>query len=202
MKKIGIHLAVMVGIVVVLGFGVLKYLNVYTKHNSPLVKIENLEGLHVEDAMKKLEEVGLEGVVTDTIYKDGASKESVINQNPAEGLEVKLGRKVYLVINTNKVPMVKVPDLAEKTSLPQATSMLLRRHLKVGKIIKRQTESVKTRSDEPVLAQYKAGTTEEIKAGTMIPRNSAVDLVVGVSLDYYDVDSTAMPLNEIPAIAD
>lgn len=192
MKKIGIHLGIMAFIVAALAFGSLKYLDIYTKHDSELISVESLEGIAVEEALAKLDEVGLVGVVTDTVYKDGAKMLSVINQNPSAGLSVKPGRKVYLVINTNEVPMVVVPDLAQKTSLPQATNILLRRHLKVGKIIKKVDSSVKTKSDEPVLAQYKSGTTETLKPGTKVERNSYIDLVIGISVDYYASDSTAI----------
>ncbi|MGB1037465.1 MAG: PASTA domain-containing protein [Bacteroidia bacterium] len=191
MKKIGIHLGIMALIVGALAFGSLKYLDIYTKHDSELIDVENLEGISVEEALVQLEKAGLVGVVTDTVYKDGAKMLSVINQNPSAGLSVKPGRKVYLVINTNEVPMVEVPDLAQKTSLPQATNILLRRHLKVGKIIKKVDSSVKTKSDEPVLAQYKPGTTEAIKPGTKVERNSYIDLVIGISADYYASDSTS-----------
>jgi beta-lactam-binding protein with PASTA domain len=193
MKKILIHLGIIGAVLAALAFGTLWFLGIYTNHNGALILVENLEGISAKKAISLLDEAGLEGVVIDTVYKDGAKQLAVINQNPPAGLEVKKGRKVYLVINTNKVPMVKVPDLANKTSLPQATNILLRRHLKVGKIIKVVNSSVRTRSDEPVLSQYKAGTTTEIKAGTMIARNSEIDLVVGITSDYYEVaDSTGI----------
>ncbi|MDB9882259.1 PASTA domain-containing protein [Bacteroidia bacterium] len=191
MKKIAINLGIMIAIIVVLAFGALSFLGVYTKHGSPLVEVENLEGVRAHMAISSLAEMGLEGIVTDTVYKDGVKKLAVINQNPYAGQNVKKGRKVYLVINTEKVPMVEVPDLAEKTSLPQATNILLRKHLKVGKIIKQVNASVKTRNDEPVLAQYEAGTTTKIAPGTKIERNSSIDLVVGISFDYYIPDTTA-----------
>jgi hypothetical protein len=53
---------------------------------------------------------------------------------------------------------------------------------------------VKTKHDEPVLAQYIAGTTEELVPGTEIERNSEVDLVVGITADYYLSDSTAVDI--------
>lgn len=184
----------MVAIVVVLALGILWYLGTYTNHSSELIVVQDLEGKTGRAAMKLLNEAGLQGVVMDTVYKDGVPKNTVINQNPVAGLSVKAGRKVYLVINTNKIPMVAVPDLAGKTSLLQARNMLLRRHLKVGKIIKQVHSSVKTKSDEPVLDQYEAGTTVTILPNTLIERNSYIDLVIGIPDDYYDIaDST---LNE------
>jgi beta-lactam-binding protein with PASTA domain len=197
MKKFGIHLGSIGVITIVLLLGTLRYLDIYTNHDSTLIQVENLEGLTASKAIVKLESMGLQSEVTDTVYKDGAKKLSVINQNPEAGLMVKPGRKVYLVINTDKVPMVMVPDLAEKTSLPQARNILLRRYLKVGNIIKEVTASVRTKNDEPVLAQYESGTTNVIKPGTLIERNSKIDLVVGISSDYYLSDSTLSTNEEL-----
>ncbi len=195
MKKILRHLAIMALLVLGAAIGVLWFLDYYTNHDAELVSVEDLESVPVKEALKKLKEKGLEGVVIDTVYKDGAKKLTVINQNPPAGLSVKPGRKVYLVINTNEVPMVVVPDLAMKTSLPQATSILLRRHLKVGKIIKKVSPAVRTKNDEPVIEQYKAGTNEVIKPGSKVERNSKIDLVIGISSDYYDSDSTSAGLD-------
>lgn len=194
MKKIAINLGIMALIVLTVIFGIFWFLDTYTKHDDPLVNIPNLEGVRAYKALSALDDLGLQGMVSDTVYKDGAKKLAVINQNPIAGLDVKKGRKVYLVINTGDVPMVIVPDLAEKTSLQQATNILLRSHLKVGQIIKVVNSSVKTKHDEPVLAQYIAGTTEELVPGTEIERNSEVDLVVGITADYYLSDSTAVDI--------
>lgn len=190
MKKIIIHLVIIGLVSFVMVVGVLAFLDSYTNQNTELILLDDLQNKNVGDALTILEKCGLEGVVTDTVYKDGAKKLAVINQNPPAGLKVKPGRKVYLVVNTDKMPMVKVPDLAMKTSLPQAISILLRTHLKVGVITKKVSPSVRTMNDEPVLAQYKSGTTTTIVPGTKIPRNSSIDLVIGISSDHYANDST------------
>jgi len=130
MKKIGVHLGLMGLLLIVLATATMFFLRVYTKHDGELVKVKDLDGIKSNKAIEVLESMGLEGVVTDTVFKDGAKKLAVVNQNPAAGLNVKRGRKIYLVINTDKVPMVMMPDLAEKTSLPQAQSILKRAHLR------------------------------------------------------------------------
>ncbi len=194
MKRILIHLSIMSVLAGFVAVGVLWYLDIYTNHGSELIEVEDLEGKTAREAIRLLKNGGLEGLITDTVYKDGAAKNVVVNQNPVAGLKVKPGRKVYLIINTNKVPMVAVPDLAGKTSLNQAKNMLLRRHLKVGKVIEEINTSVKTKSDEPVLAQYISGTTNIISPNTLIERNSSIDLVIGVSANYFSIqDSTTFP---------
>lgn len=166
----------------------------YTNHDSELIEVTDLEGLNVDKAIEQLDGIGLVGVVTDTVYKDGVPKLSVINQNPVSGLQVKPGRKVYLVINTNDIPMVEVPSLAGQTSLQQAKNILLRRHLKVGRVIEKVHPSVRSRSDEPVLAQYKHGTKEEIKGGSLIERNSQIDLVIGIPSSVDELKDEELPL--------
>ena len=184
-----------------IAFGTLRYLNIYTNHDSVLIDVADLSGLDADDALYILAEAGLKGEVTDTVYKDGVEKLAVINQNPIAGMKVKPGRKVYLVININTIPMVKVPDLANKTSLSQARNILIRKHLKIGKITERISPSVRTENDQPILAQYYPGTTNPIEPETEVERNSVIDLVVGVygfgdsdSIDIQDFDDSVIEM--------
>ena len=191
MKKLIINIGLIGLVTMILIFGMLKFTNIYTNHGTELIEVENLEGELSRKAINRLSDAGLEGIIIDTVYKDGAKKLSVINQNPAPGLMVKPGRKVYLVINSNDVPMVEVPALAGETSLSQAKNMLSRRHLKLGKVIKKAHPSVRSRTDEPVLDQLEHGTSKHIPPGKLIERNSEIDLVIGVPQDYYGSDSTS-----------
>jgi beta-lactam-binding protein with PASTA domain len=188
MKKILIHFGLICSVSILIGLGVLWYLKIYTNHDSNLIEVTDLSFKDSNDALKYLENIGLEGEVTDTVYKDGVKKLAVINQNPAPGMMVKPGRKVYLVININSIPMVSVPDLANKSSLSQARNILIRKHLKLGKLTEQISFSVKSKNDQPILAQYYPGTDRSIKPGTMVERNSLIDLVVGIS-GSIDLDS-------------
>ena len=194
MKKILIHFGLICSISILIGLGVLWYLKIYTNHDSDLIEVTDLSGKDSNDALKYLENIGLEGEVTDTVYKDGVEKLAVINQNPAPGMMVKPGRKVYLVININSIPMVSVPDLANKSSLSQARNILIRKHLKLGKLTEQISSFVKSKNDQPILAQYYPGTDKPIKPGTMVERNSLIDLVVGIS---GSMDSDSVNLQDI-----
>lgn len=194
MKKILIHFGLICSISILIGLGVLWYLKIYTNHDSDLIQVTDLSGKDSNDALKYLENIGLEGEVTDTVYKDGVEKLAVINQNPAPGMMVKPGRKVYLVININSIPMVSVPDLANKSSLSQARNILIRKHLKLGKLTEQISSFVKSKNDQPILAQYYPGTDKPIKPGTMVERNSLIDLVVGIS---GSIDSDSVNLQDI-----
>jgi beta-lactam-binding protein with PASTA domain len=194
MKKILIHFGLICSVSILIGLGVLWYLKIYTNHDSDLIEVTDLSGKDSNDALKYIENIGLEGEVTDTVYKDGVEKLAVINQNPAPGMMVKPGRKVYLVININSIPMVSVPDLANKSSLSQARNVLIRKHLKLGKLTEQISSFVKSKNDQPILAQYYPGTDKPIKPGTMVERNSLIDLVVGIS---GSIDSDSVNLQDI-----
>lgn len=194
MKKILIHFGLICSVSILIGLGVLWYLKIYTNHDSDLIEVTDLSGKDSNDALKYLENIGLVGEVTDTVYKDGVEKLAVINQNPAPGMMVKPGRKVYLVININSIPMVSVPDLANKSSLSQARNILIRKHLKLGKLTEQISSFVKSKNDQPILAQYYPGTDKPIKPGTMVERNSLIDLVVGIS---GSMDSDSVNLQDI-----
>lgn len=194
MKKILIHFGLICSVSILIGLGVLWYLKIYTNHDSDLIEVTDLSGKDSNDALKYIENIGLEGEVTDTVYKDGVEKLAVINQNPAPGMMVKPGRKVYLVININSIPMVSVPDLANKSSLSQARNILIRKHLKLGKLTEQISSFVKSKNDQPILAQYYPGTDKPIKPGTMVERNSLIDLVVGIS---GSIDSDSVNLQDI-----
>ncbi|MBR9860874.1 PASTA domain-containing protein [bacterium] len=195
MKKILIHLGLIILTIAVLIFITLRILRVYTKHDEELIEVPELLGEQSRDAISTLEELGLRYEVMDTVYKDGERKLSVINQDPAPGLQVKSGRRVYLVINSDKIPMVEVPDLAGKTSLNQAKSILSRLGLKMGKIIERPSDMVRSTANKPVLGQRIHGDSTELQPGGLIERNSKIDLIIGVPKNQSDTtDFTDEPI--------
>jgi len=186
MKKFLMHIGLIIASIALLVLIVLQVLNAYTKHNEDLIEVPDLQGEKSVDAIKHLESLGLEHAIMDTVYKDGERKLAVINQNPIAGLKVKSGRTIYLVINSDKIPMVEIPDLAGKTSLNQAMSILSRLGLKMGDIIERPSEMVKSKSNKPVLGQRLHGDSTELDPGGLIERNSMLDLIIGVPLFVSD----------------
>lgn len=199
-KNIGIMLAISVAIVIV-ALWILKF---YTKHNQKRVVVPMVEGIVSSDAIKKLEDAGLKAEVVDTVYKDGAKKLEVINQNPEGAQQVKKGRRVYLVINSDQIPMVVIPDLVGKTSLSQARNMLSRAGLRLGKVIEKPCDFVRSRSDEPVIGQFAHGDSINLRAGGMIERNSTIDLVICVPVEAQDSITSGLGISagqdEVPEV--
>ncbi|MBO6517006.1 MAG: PASTA domain-containing protein [Bacteroidia bacterium] len=163
--------------------GVLLFIHFYTGHGDELVEVPQVEEMRIDKAVRVLEDGGFDYEITDTVYRDGIKLSSIIDQNPEAGFKVKQGRKVYLVLNSNVIPDVDMPDLAGKASYNQALRILENRGLKVAKKIEMPMEEIKDPDSEPVIGQKYAGRDEDIAPGTRIKRNSSVDLVVGIMID-------------------
>jgi beta-lactam-binding protein with PASTA domain len=103
----------------------------YVEHGST-VDVPDVVGLSVEDAMRRLDSLGLEGrkgdVRTDREHPAGI----VIVQNPVSGHAVKKGRRVYLTISGGE-ESVDVPSVRGRT-LRDATFLLERAGLRLGDV--------------------------------------------------------------------
>jgi len=163
--------------------GTLVFIHYYTKHNDALVQVPSVEELRIDKAIRVLEDGGFTYEISDTVFRDGVKLNSIVDQIPDAGFEVKKGRKVFLVVNASEVPDVEMPDLAGKASFSQALRILENRGLKLGKRIELQMSEIKDPDSKPVIEQRYAGKDEQIPKGTKIKRNSTVDLVVGVMIE-------------------
>ena len=163
--------------------GTLVFIHYYTKHNDALVQVPSVEELRIDKAIRVLEDGGFTYEISDTVFRDGVKLNSIVDQIPDAGFEVKKGRKVFLVVNASEVPDVEMPDLAGKASFSQALRILENRGLKLGKRIELQMSEIKDPDSKPVIEQRYAGKNEQIPKGTKIKRNSTVDLVVGVMIE-------------------
>ncbi len=169
-------------VLTILLVGAFVLLDKYTGHGDPHVQTPNVEGERIDKAIRILEEGGFEYEITDTVYRDHQELLSIIDQNPEPDIEVKKGRKIYLVINSDEIPDVEMPDLAGKSSYSQAIRILKNRGLVPGKKITRPHASILDPDSEPVLSQRIAGDTTEILPGTLIQKHSKIDLVVGTMM--------------------
>jgi len=197
MRKIIKTLLLILLTTAVLVGGMLLFLHFYTGHNKELVKVPQIEGMRIDKGIRVLEDGGFEYEITDTVYRDGVELSSIIDQKPEADFEVKEGRKVYLVLNSDIVPDVEMPDLAGKASYNQALRILNNRGLKVGEKIEMPLKEIKDPDSQPVIEQHYAGSDEAIPPGTKIKRNSTIDLVVGIMIERHvggDIDSTMIDI--------
>lgn len=183
MNKLLKHILFMLLALIVLLSGTFIFIRIYTGHGDPNVLVPLVEGERIDKAVQILEEGNFKYEITDTVYRDQLPLMSVVDQNPEPGFEVKPGRKIYLVVNSNEIPEVEMPALAGKTSYTQAMRILKSKGLRLGRKITRPHASILDPDSEPVLAQMLAGDTIPIRAGTRIKRHTRIDLVVGVMIN-------------------
>jgi len=101
--------------VVILGFGVLKFLDIYTRHGEE-IEIPDLRKLSADDAQSQLHEMGFEIVVIDTIdFTNEVPPLSIAWQDPAPKTFVKEGRKIYVKLNAKNYSSIRLPKLENRS---------------------------------------------------------------------------------------
>ena len=123
-KFFWLNIVAMIVVVVVMIFGVLKWMDVYTHHGETVV-VPDVKGMTTEEAAKMFRNRGLVAVISDTKYVKDKAAGIILELKPGAGEKVKEGRTVYLTVNTLDVPLRVIPDVADNSSLRQAQAKLL-----------------------------------------------------------------------------
>ncbi len=171
-KDILIHLGVMAAIVV--GLILLFfywYLPDITNHKETIT-VPDLQGRHIEEIAGYLSERNLSyEVAIDSGYSGDQQPLTVLKQYPLPTSLVKEKRKIYLTLNANNPPSVKMPRLID-LSIKIARIKLESLGLEVGDISYKPDMAFNA-----VLKQLKDG--KEIDEGTEIFKGQSIDLVIG-----------------------
>jgi eukaryotic-like serine/threonine-protein kinase len=177
-------------IVALLAFFFFHWITYVTKHNEEIM-VPNLKRLTTEQAEEKLDELGLEYEILDTLdYKPNLPKLSVVLQEPEAGELVKGGRTIYLKINASSYKMVRVPDLEDKT-YRQAVPTLISLGLAEGNV----TYAPHIGKDM-VLEMRLNG--KRLKPGTKVYKATKIDLVLGDGAVVFDEsDAEILPEDEL-----
>lgn len=162
-------IAMVVAIIVVL-FGVLKGLDIYTHHGDAVV-VPNVKGMGVAEAEKMFRNRGLNCVVSDSNYVKTMPAGCILDYNPAAGHKVKEGRIIYLTINSLNIPLQSVPDVADNSSLRQAEARLLAVGFKLAEI-----QYVPGEKDWVYGVKYK---DRQLTTGEKVPVGASLTLMVG-----------------------
>ncbi len=181
-----LNVAAMIVIAVLLLLVTFRWLKSYTLHGE-YITVPDLTGMYEEEAGEALAAVGLKYEVLDYKYDKMMVEGGVIEQKPKPGAYVKDGRKIYLTLNSGKVPMRAVPDVADNSSLRAAESRLQAAGFKLTK-----TVYVNGDLDWVYEIRYQG---KEIEAGTELPEGSILTIVAGNGspIEYIEeVDSTAV----------
>jgi beta-lactam-binding protein with PASTA domain len=178
--RIVFHLFLMVVVVALIIFGTFKWLHSYTNHGEH-IEVPAVDGLVVEDAMIVLQNNSLAGEVTEYRYHKNMEEGTVIEQRPKQGAYVKEGRTIYLVVNSGKIPMKVVPDVADNSSLRAAETLLLGSGFKLT-----PHEYVDGDADWVYEIKYNG---KAIESGTEIPEGSTLTIVAGNGNAVEDIEA-------------
>lgn len=163
-------------------------------HHGEMVKIPNLKGKHMNDAVNQLHEMHFD-VHIDSTYDPLAKPLTVLKQVPDTGSTVKTGRIVMITVNSVTPMRVPMPNLI---SLSYRSAEML---LKNNKMFVGDTTYVPDIARGAIKEQKFKGKT--IRPGEMIPQGSHIDLVIGNGLGNTDLnipDLVHMTVDEATAI--
>lgn len=148
-------------------------LRVYTHHGQKL-EVPEFSGLTLEEAHKKANKSKLRIEVADSVFNSNRPKGTVLDQNPVPGFHVKKNRRIFLIMNASNPEKVKMPNIIG-VSHRQAEAVLKNSGLEIGRLIHVPDIAVNN-----VLNQKFNG--KEIEEGTLVPKGSKIDLVLGMGL--------------------
>ena len=184
-KFFWLNIVAMIVVVVVMIFGVLKWMDVYTHHGETVV-VPDVKGMTTEEAAKMFRNRGLVAVISDTKYVKDKAAGIILELKPGVGEKVKERRTVYLTVNTLDVPLRVIPDVADNSSLRQAQAKLLSAGFKLNEV-----QLVNGEKDWVYGVKYQG---RQLTAGEKIPMGASLTLMVGdgagdtVEEDSIDID--------------
>ena len=187
------QVAIAFAIIAVLAYLFMHWLTFTTDHGHE-ISVPDLRKLTEEQVEDKLDELDLDYELLDSVdFRGDFPKYSVVEQDPMPGTKVKVGRKVYIKINSSGFSSVRIPDLIEKT-YREAVPTLKALGLEAGTI----TYVPNLGKDMVLEMRYKG---RNVKVGDRVLKASKIDLVLGDGKESYQeeeeaVDSTAVPTEE------
>lgn len=143
---------------------------IYTRHGEEITT-PNLCNLTTEQALDRLEALGLIGEVRDSVYNRSLAPGLVCAQSVEAGDKVKQGRIIYLTINSDKADCLTLPDIADNSSYREATAKLVALGFTLT-----APEYIEGEKDWVYAVKCKG---YNIAAGTKVELNEPVTLVVG-----------------------
>ena len=169
-KAFCLNLIAMPIVVIAIIFGVLHWLDTYTHHGESII-VPNVNGLPLDQAENELNKKNLRSVVIDSNYVKGMPAGAILEQKPLGGAKVKIGRSIYLTINTGEVPKVSIPDIIDNSSFRQAEARLRALGFKLT-----EPEYIEGEKGWIYGVKYNG---KELVSGEKIPREAVLTLCVG-----------------------
>jgi beta-lactam-binding protein with PASTA domain len=175
------------GVIALLFFYI--YLPNITNHDRTMT-VPAMEGKSIDQLDDFLAERSLRYGLQDSAYSSKYPAHTILDQYPAAGAKVKVGREILVSVNRVSPPTVTVPNAIDG-SVVNAEAVLRSNQLKRGKIIY-------VRGLFPVVIEMKCeGRT--LTPGERIPMGSTVDLVVtdGEGPSHEAPDTVASAVREM-----
>ncbi len=184
MKRILLHIGLMIIVAVAIGWLAMLWLDVWTRHDST-ISVPSVKSMTFDNAARMLADEGLVAVLTDSVYDKSTRPGTVIEQNPKVGTVVKEGREVYLTINAFSPKMVTLPTLTD-ISVRQAKSIL--EGLEIKNVVEKRVPSD---FQDLVLGVYYKG--RRLSPGARVPVNARIEIEVGEGVqESLDPDSDSI----------
>ena len=183
------------GIIVALVYLFMHWLTFTTDHGNEIA-VPDLRKLTEEQVEEKLDALDLDYELLDSVdYRSDFPQFSVVEQDPTPGTKVKVGRKIYIKINTSGYSSVRIPDLVNKT-YREAVPTLKALGLDEGNV----TYVPNLGKDMVLEMRYKG---RNLKPGDRVLKASKIDLVLGDGKMSFEeeesaADTLAVPIEEIP----
>ena len=178
-----VNIIAMVVVAVLIVFGALKGLDIYTRHGQAVV-VPDVKGMSVSEAEKMFRDQGLTYVVSDSNYVKNKPSGIILDLNPSVGQKVKEGRTIYLTINTLSPPLCVVPDVADNSSVRQAQAKLMAAGFKLT-----ENRMVSGEKDWVYGVIYQG---HQLQIGDKAPIGATLTLMVGDGVQSAGADSVDM----------
>lgn len=181
-KDLLLHLFIVVGLGIILVFiFFFIYLPVTTNHGETIT-VPDVRGITVDELDDFLGSRNLRFEVTeDSSFSASQPPLAVLKQVPMPNSKVKENRKIYVTLNAERAPLVRMPKLTDG-SVKNAQLVLKTYDLSLGEI-----KYVPDLALNYVLEQKMDG--REVLEGEKISKGSSIDLVVGDGLGKQSLES-------------
>lgn len=189
-KSFLINIIVLLVVLLIMFGGVSSWMSSFTHHGES-ISVPDLKGQKLQRIESFLADKHLQYKIIDSLFDLEKSPGTILEQDPAPNSKVKENRTIYLTVNAQHPPNVKMPNLID-VSYRQAEAILLSFGLRVGQLTYRPDLA-----KNAVLDQRFNGNT--IHPGKDIPKGSKIDLILGNGLGSVDVqvpDLTGSHLDE------
>ena len=171
LKFVGWNIVAALVAVVLIIFGLVKWLRSYTQHGVE-VEVADVRGLVMAEAEPLISAQGLHIVVIDSTYSDKVPFGTIVDQDPKPASHAKHGRAVYVIVNASTKRQIVMPDLHD-ISFRQAEYTLQSLGLAVDSVYEYEPSTYRD-----LVLDVKAN-GESVKPGDKIAVGTKVKLVVG-----------------------